>query len=214
MDFRNKLEAKPMDKQIKKSLENFISTALFELTNLSRKLTLESYEPALKLILDAEAEGGRVHVTGIGKPGHVAAYIAALLSSTGTPAYELHATEAVHGSSGQVRPGDVVIAISNSGETAELKATVNTVKANGARLISVSGNENSWLAKAGDAFLYAGVNHEGDPLNRAPRTSVLAEILVLQGLSIILQCIKGLTPQQYIKWHPGGALGSLRDNEK
>ncbi len=198
---------------LEKDLEAFFRTATTELEGLVRQISLETYLPAMELILGAEAAGGRVHVTGIGKPGHVASYIASLLSSTGTPAYELHGTEAVHGSSGQVRPGDVVIAISNSGETQELKATVTTVKNNGAKIIAVSGNSNSWLAKVGDAFLYAGVAHEGDPLNRAPRASVLAEILVLQGLSLLLQCYKGLTPQQYVKWHPGGALGKLRNGE-
>ena len=84
-------------------------------------------------------------MTGIGKPGHVAGYAASLLSSTGTPTYELHGTECVHGSAGQVVPGDVVIAISNSGETAELKATVETLKNNGAKIISVTGKPESWL---------------------------------------------------------------------
>jgi arabinose-5-phosphate isomerase len=123
-----KQEAALMIENVKKEFETFLSTSLAELTNLTEKLSIEAYAPAVRLILDAEAAGGRVHVTGIGKPGHIAGYIASLLSSTGTPAYELHGTEAVHGSSGQVCPGDVVIAISNSGETAELKATVNTVK--------------------------------------------------------------------------------------
>ncbi|HHY65328.1 MAG TPA: SIS domain-containing protein, partial [Clostridiaceae bacterium] len=172
------------------------------------------YKKAVELIQTCEKNGGRVHVTGIGKPSYVAGYIASLLSSTGTPAYVLHGTEAIHGSSGQVREGDVVIAISNSGETAELKATVTTVKNNGAKIISVSGNPDSWLAKQGDAFLFAGVKKEGGPLNRAPRASILAEMIVLQGLSIILQNMKGITPAQYVTWHPGGALGKLREDEK
>ena len=116
-----------------------------------------------------------MHVTGIGKPGHVAGYAASLLSSTGTPTYELHGTEAVHGSAGQVLPGDVVIAISNSGETTELKATVETLKNNGARLIALTGKADSWLAKQGDVTLIAGVKQEGDPMNKmcirdSPRT--------------------------------------------
>lgn len=154
------------------------------------------------------------HITGIGKSGHVASYVASLLSSTGTPTYLLHGTEAVHGSSGQVVSGDVVIAISNSGETSELKATVTTLKNNSAKIIGVCGNSESWLAKNSDAFLYAGVSKEGGPLNRAPRASITAEIIVLQGLSLILQCLKDVTPEQYVKWHPGGALGKLRDDEK
>lgn len=73
---------------------------------------------------------------------------------------------------------------------------------------------DSWLAQVSDAFLFAGLKEEGGPLNRAPRTSIIAEILVLQGLSVLLQNICDITPQQYVKWHPGGALGKLRDGEK
>ena len=119
-------------------------------------------------------------MTGIGKCSHVSTYAASLLSSTGNPAYYLHGTEAVHGSCGQLAAGDVVIAISNSGETGELKATVLAVQNNGCKVIGVSGNPDSWLARESDAFLFAGVKAEGGPLNRAPRASVLAELLTLQ----------------------------------
>jgi arabinose-5-phosphate isomerase len=167
---------------------------------------------AKNLIIAAEKAGGRVHVTGIGKPGHVSGYVASLLSSTGTPAYELHGTEAVHGSSGQVVPGDVVIAISNSGETGELKATVTALKANGAKIVAVTGNPASWLASQADVALIAGVMQEGDPMNKPPRASIVVEVLELQCLSILLQEAYGLTPEQYVKWHPGGALGqSIRE---
>ncbi|EMS73405.1 KpsF/GutQ family sugar-phosphate isomerase [Ruminiclostridium cellobioparum] len=194
-------------------LKYFLSTVISETEDLIDKIGDDFYEAAVSLIGDAEEEGKRVHITGIGKPGHVAGYIASLLSSTGTPAYELHGTEAVHGSSGQVMDGDVVIAISNSGETAELKATVSTLKSNGAKIIGVTGQKNSWLAENSDVFLFAGVVNEGDSLNRAPRASIIAEIIVLQGLSIMLQNKKNITPKQYIKWHPGGALGKLRQDE-
>lgn len=194
-------------------LKYFFDTVKNETDKLIEKMGDNFYENAVNLILDAESKGNRVHITGIGKPGHVAGYIASLMSSTGTPTYELHGTEAVHGSSGQVLQGDVVIAISNSGETAELKATVSTLKRNGAKIIGVTGQANSWLAQNSDAFLFAGVVNEGDSLNRAPRASILAEIIVLQGLSTILQDKKNITPQQYVKWHPGGALGKLREDE-
>jgi arabinose-5-phosphate isomerase len=201
-----------MDK-IGEDIKYFVETSLNEINEFGKSLDAEFYKKSVDIIRESESRGGRVHVTGIGKPGHVSGYIASLLSSTGTPAYVLHGTEAVHGSSGQVLPGDVVIAISNSGETSELKATVTALKNNGAKIISVTGNEESWLAMNGDAFLYAGVGREGGPLNRAPRASILAEIMVLQGLSIALQSLKGLTPQQYVKWHPGGTLGKLREDE-
>ncbi len=194
--------------------KDFLNVAFEELEELRGKIQEGFYQKAVELINNAEQNGGRIHITGIGKPSYVAGYIASLLSSTGTPTYVLHGTEAVHGSSGQVREGDVVIAISNSGETVELKATVETLKRNGAKIVAVTGNAESWLAKTGDVFLYAGVRREGDTLNRAPRSSIIAELLVLQGLSIILQEMKGINPQQYVRWHPGGTLGQLRENEK
>ena len=172
------------------------------------------YVKAAELILASRQKGGRLHITGIGKPGHVSGYGASLLSSTGTPTYFLHGTEAVHGSCGQLVPGDVVICISNSGETAEMKTTVTAIKNNGCEVIGVSGNPDSWLAKQGAAHLFAGVCCEGGPLNRAPRASILAENFVLQRLSVLLQANRGLDPKQYVMWHPGGTLGQLRDNEK
>ena len=99
-------------KAVKDETEKFIDSADISL-----------YEKAARLICDSEANGGRLHITGIGKPAHIAGYIASLISSTGTPAYFLHGTEAVHGSCGQLNKGDVVICISNSGETAEMKST-------------------------------------------------------------------------------------------
>ena len=163
-----------------------------------------------QIIVDAEKAGNRIHITGIGKPSHVAEYGASLLSSTGTPTYFLHGTEAVHGSCGQLVPGDVVIAISNSGETQELKATVTAIRSNGCKVIAITGKMDSWLAAQADATLFAGVGQEGDPLNRAPRISVLVENIVLQRLSLLLQVYRKLDPVQYVKWHPGGALGHLR----
>ncbi len=199
-----------MGESLDSIIKTFINITLEEINSLKSEISVKMYEKSIKLVMEAEEDGNRVHITGIGKPGHVAGYIASLLSSTGTPAYELHGTEAVHGSAGQVKPGDVVIAISNSGETAEMKATVTTLKNNGAKIIAVTGKRESWLAKKGDAYLYAGVENEGDPLNRAPRASILAEVFVLQILSLLLQCKKEITPQQYVRWHPGGSLGKLR----
>jgi arabinose-5-phosphate isomerase len=189
------------------AVETFKEIAEMELSEFVKNLSTEELNPAYNLIVKAKKNGNRVHVTGIGKPSYVAGYIASLFSSTGTPAYVLHGTEAIHGSSGQVKEGDIVIAISNSGETEELIKTVTTVKNNGAKVISVSGNRESWLAKQGDAFLFAGVDKEGGPLNKAPRISYLAEIVVLQALSIALQNEENIDLQDYKKWHPGGALG-------
>lgn len=204
-----------MTKSVKEQVQDFLDIEFEEARAFAEKIDMEALTKAKDLILEAEKEKNRVHITGIGKPGHVAGYIASLLSSTGTPTYELHGTEAVHGSSGQVLPGDVVIAISNSGETAELRATVETLKKNGAKIISVTGGEDSWLAKNGDVALIAKVAQEGDSMNKPPRSSILVEIVLLQCLSILLQNEKNLTPDKYVKWHPGGALGaSIRKEEK
>lgn len=193
--------------QLDQALLTYIKNSQEEINHFFEGIDLKSLQAAKQLILDVQERKNRIHVTGIGKPGHVAGYVASLLSSTGTPTYELHATEAVHGSAGQVVAGDVVIAISNSGETEELKATIETLKRNGASIISVSGNKDSWLKRQGDVFLFAGVNKEGDTLNKPPRSSILAEVIVLQCLSVLLQYEKKITPEIYVTWHPGGALG-------
>lgn len=188
-------------------LLRFFETTSGEINKFIQTISVEPLIEAKELILSSEKQGGRVHVTGIGKPGHVAEYIASLLSSTGTPAYFLDGTEAIHGSAGQVRSGDIVLSISNSGETAELKKTVQTLKNNGAKIISITGKKNSWLSKNSDCFLFAGVEQEGDPLNKPPRASILVEVLLLQALSVLLQQEKGITNTEYVKWHPGGTLG-------
>ncbi len=186
-----------------------------EINEFITSVNYEALNVAKELILESESKGGRIHITGIGKPSYVAGYIASLFSSTGVKAYTLNGTEAVHGSAGQVAEGDVVIAISNSGETMELKATVETLINNNAKIISVTGNANSWLAKKSHASLIAGVKNEGDSLNKPPRASIIVEILILQALSVMLQEEKNLTPSQYVKWHPGGALGaSIKKEEK
>ena len=194
-------------------LETFVNTQSAEVERTLSELNTQMYGAAAEIIWQAESRGNRVHVTGIGKPAHIASYIASLMSSTGTPTYFLHGTEAVHGSCGQLVPGDVVICISNSGETAEMKATAIAIRNNGCKLIGVTGNAESWLARFSDTHLLAHADKEGGPLNRAPRASVLSEMIVLQGLSVVLQERRGLSPQEYVLRHPGGALGQLREGE-
>ena len=202
---------KPESKQ---AVDTFLASTKEEFAAFANQINSDTYEEAAAIILESQKNGGRLHITGIGKPGHVSAYMASLLSSTGNPCYFLHGTEAVHGSCGQLVAGDVVIAISNSGETSELKSTVLAVKNNGCKIIGVSGKSESWLAKESDAFLFAGVGAEGGPLNRAPRNSILAEILTLQALSVALQVEQDWDPIKYVRCHPGGKLGELREGEK
>ena len=195
-------------------LDDYIRIIKSELEDTLSNLNIKNYKEATHLIHQAEDKDNRIHITGIGKPSHVARYIASLLSSTGTPTYFLDGTEAVHGSCGQLKEGDVVICISNSGETEEMKSTVRAVKSNNCSVIAVTGVKNSWIDLNADTTLWASVSKEGVTLNRAPRASIISEVIVLQGLSIVLQSYKNLTPQQYIKWHPGGSLGHLREDEK
>lgn len=203
-----------MRETCKKACNQFLDSVESNMKELLAHIDIDALYCAAELIRQAEQRGGRIHISGIGKPAHIAGYVASLLSSTGTPTYFLHGTEAVHGSCGQLKEGDIVIFISNSGETAEMKSTVSAVINNGCDVIGVSGNSSSWLAQHSKLHLMAKVSEEGGPLNRAPRTSILAETIVLQALSVILQEDASITPQQYVKWHPGGKLGQLRDNEK
>ncbi len=185
----------------------FLEIAPEELAAAAARTDLRALSAAAELVLETESAGGRVHVTGVGKPEHVARYAASLLSSTGTPATFLHATEATHGSVGQIRPGDLVIAISNSGGTEELVRAVEALRAYGGRVIAVTADPTSKLARSAEVVLEARVAREGDTLGFAPRASILAEILVLGALSVQLQEAKGQTREEYARRHPAGALG-------
>ncbi len=184
-----------------------LEVAARELSALAERHDGASLEAAADLITRSQAQGGRVHVTGVGKPEHVAHYGASLLASTGTPATFLHATESLHGSLGQIVPGDVVIAISNSGTTSECLLAVEAIRGYGAHVIALTGGLDSPLAAAADVTLDAGVSEEGGPLGLAPRASVAAEILVLAALGALLQERMGLDREAYAARHPAGALG-------
>jgi arabinose-5-phosphate isomerase len=192
-----------------RTAEGFLGLALDELEALRERVDVDSIERAARLILECELGGGRVHVTGIGKSEHVARYLASLLSSTGTPAYFLHATECAHGSAGQVRQEDVTIAISNSGTTPELLFAVGLLRGLGIKVIAVSGAMQSPLASVADIVICTGVDNEGGELNIVPRVSILAKVYILCALSVALESQKGITREQYAKWHPGGAIGRL-----
>lgn len=191
------------------NLDSFIRTTKEEFFEVIENTDTENLKKAAEIIVSAAENNSRLHITGIGKPSYVAGYAASLISSIGLPAYMLHGTEAVHGSCGQLKVGDVVILISNSGETEELKSTANAVKNNGCRLIAITGNKNSWLGKFCEVCIEAKVKAEGGVLNKAPRNSILAETFAVQCLSILIQDYTNITPQEYIKRHPGGSLGKL-----
>lgn len=189
------------------SLDLFLHIILDEIQTYISKIDQESLMLVRDMIIDASRNHHRIHLTGIGKPSYVAGYIASLLSSTGTPSYVLDASEAIHGSSGQVMSGDIVIAISNSGNTKELTDAIKTLKNNQVLIIGVTSDMNSSLSELSDVCLYAGVMQEGDSLNKPPRASILSEMILLQALSILLQEENQLDNQMYLNWHPGGSLG-------
>jgi arabinose-5-phosphate isomerase len=164
----------------------------------------ESLVAAVALILNAS---GWVVVTGIGKSGHVGRKLAATLASTGTPAFFVHPAEASHGDLGMISPQDVVIALSNSGEVAELNTLLTPLKRVGAKLIAMTGNENSTLAKEADIALDARVDEEACPLGLAPTASTAAAMALGDALAMALLEARGFTAEDFARSHPGGSLG-------
>ena len=159
---------------------------------------------AVVLILESR---GRVVVSGIGKSGHIARKLAATFASTGTPAYFVHAGEAVHGDLGMITRDDVLIAISNSGENDELLTIVPLVKRLGGKLIAITGNETSSLAQEADIHLDARVDQEACPLNLAPTASTTAALALGDALAVALLDARGFSATDFARSHPGGALG-------
>ena len=150
---------------------------------------------------------GRVVVTGIGKSGLVGRKLAATFSSTGTPSFFLHPVEGAHGDLGSLRKDDVIIAISNSGETAELNAILPALKSLGASLIAMTGHEDSTLARLSDVTLNAGVPREACPHGLAPTASTTAVLALGDALAVCLMEVKSFTEKDFLRYHPGGSLG-------
>ena len=150
---------------------------------------------------------GRIVVSGIGKSGHIARKIAATFASTGSPAFFVHPAEASHGDLGMVTREDVFVAISNSGETEELLTIVPIIKRTGAKLIALTGDPSSSLAKLADAHLDVSVDKEACPLNMAPTTSTTAALAMGDALAVALLDARGFNAQDFLRSHPGGRLG-------
>jgi arabinose-5-phosphate isomerase len=164
----------------------------------------ENFDRAVEVIYRTT---GRVIVMGMGKPGIIGQKISATLASTGTPSLSLHPAEAVHGDLGKVTKQDVVIAISNSGETEEVLRVVPMIKKIGAKLISLTGNINSTLAKHSDVVLDVSVEKEACPMGLAPTASTTATLAMGDALAVALIERKGFKESDYAFFHPGGALG-------
>jgi arabinose-5-phosphate isomerase len=163
-----------------------------------------SFERAVTMILECR---GRVVVTGMGKSGIICQKIAATLSSTGTPAFFMHPAEAIHGDLGMVVQGDVVIAISNSGETDELIRLLETIHRLGAKLISMTGNASSTLARHGDASLDIGITQEACPMGLVPTASTTAALAMGDALAVAVYSARGFGEDDFAVFHPGGRLG-------
>jgi arabinose-5-phosphate isomerase len=159
---------------------------------------------ACDLLLACE---GRVIVTGMGKSGHIGNKIAATLASTGTPAFFVHPGEASHGDMGMITGKDVVIALSNSGETSEVVTILPLIKRMNAPLISITANPNSTMAQASDASLHIGVEREACPLGLAPTSSTTAQLVMGDALAIALLEARGFSAEDFAFSHPGGSLG-------
>jgi arabinose-5-phosphate isomerase len=182
---------------------NVLATEANAITALSARLGAP-FVAAVALILNSR---GRVVVLGIGKSGHIGRKLAATLASTGTPAFFVHPAEASHGDLGMITPDDVVVMLSNSGETDELVALTPHLKREGAQLIALTGNEQSSLAQAADVHLDAAVDAEACPLGLAPTASTTAALALSDALALALLDARGFSAEDFARAHPGGTLG-------
>ncbi len=163
-----------------------------------------TFVDAVNFILNSK---GRVIVTGIGKSANIASKIVATFNSTGTPAVFMHAADAIHGDLGNIQKDDVVICISKSGNTPEIKVLVPLIKAANNKIIAITGNLDSFLGKNADFALSSYVEKEADPNNLAPTTSTTAQLVIGDALAVCLLDLRGFTNNDFAKYHPGGALG-------
>jgi arabinose-5-phosphate isomerase len=180
-----------------------LTTEAAAITALSARLGAP-FAAAVLLILRCN---GRVVCSGIGKSGHIAHKLAATFASTGTPAFFVHPAEAGHGDLGMIAPGDVVVMLSNSGETDELVHLLPHLKRQGALIIALTGNERSALAQAADVHLDAAVDSEACPLGLAPTASTTAALALGDALALALLDARGFSVEDFARSHPGGALG-------
>jgi arabinose-5-phosphate isomerase len=164
----------------------------------------EAFARAVEAVLGCK---GRLVVMGMGKSGHVGRKIVATLASTGTPAMFVHPAEAHHGDLGMVQPGDVVLAISNSGESEELTALLPVIKRLGVRLLAMTGRPGSSLARHADIVLDCAVAQEACPLNLAPTASTTAQMALGDALAVVLLELRGFKAEDFARSHPGGTLG-------
>ncbi|MGL2966817.1 KpsF/GutQ family sugar-phosphate isomerase [Flavobacterium sp. XGLA_31] len=182
------------------------STILAESESIAKLVDFldHNFAEAVEFIYKAS---GRLVVTGIGKSAIIAQKIVATLNSTGTPSLFLHASEAIHGDLGMVQPGDVVICISKSGNSPEIKVLVPLLKRFGNKLIAITGNTTSFLGKEADVTINTYVEKEACPNNLAPTNSTTAQLVIGDAIAVCLMEMRNFTAEDFAKYHPGGALG-------
>lgn len=172
--------------------------------NLDSPESAGQFAQAIQILLACQ---GRIVVSGMGKSGHIAKKVAATFASTGSPAFFVHPAEASHGDLGMVQHNDVFVAFSNSGETGELLTIVPLIKRTGAKLIALTGNPESTLAKFADIHLNVAVEREACPLNLAPTASTTASLAMGDALAVALLDARGFREEDFARSHPGGSLG-------
>ena len=200
---------KDLDKKILADKESAIRTIDMEIqaiSTLKNTVVLSNLSKALDIMQEST---GRIIITGMGKSGHIGKKIAASLASTGTPSFFVHPAEASHGDLGMITENDVVIAISNSGESRELADILNYCKRFGIKLIAITKNPESTLGKAGDVILELPKNGEACPLGLAPTSSTTASLVLGDILTIGMIDRKGFSKEDFNVRHPGGKLGSI-----
>ena len=196
-------DREPARAKLKRSALHVIDTEARAIAALHTRID-EGFFRACELMLNCR---GRVVVSGMGKSGHVARKIAATLASTGTPAFFVHSGEASHGDVGMITPNDVVLALSNSGETEELLAILPIIKRLNVPLIALTGRSHSSLARNAEAHLDVSVSEEACPLGLAPTASTTAALVMGDALAIALLEARGFTAEDFARSHPAGALG-------
>jgi arabinose-5-phosphate isomerase len=164
----------------------------------------DDFEKTVSLIYNGK---GRVIVSGIGKSAIIASKIVATFNSTGTPAIFLHAADAIHGDLGIIQPDDIIICLSKSGSTPEIKVLVPLIKNLGNKIVAIVSSTNSYLAQKSDYVLKATVDKEACPNNLAPTSSTTAQLVIGDALAVCLLKLRGFTPEDFARFHPGGALG-------
>jgi arabinose-5-phosphate isomerase len=196
-------EAPPAVRSRRELASEVLGLAADALRGLAERLDA-SFDEAVDELL---ATTGMVVVTGMGKAGLVGAKLSATLASTGTPSLSLHPAEAVHGDLGRIRPQDLVLALSNSGETGELKALIPAIRRIGARIIAIVGSSDSTLARHADVVLDIGSPPEACPLGLAPTTTTTAMLALGDALAMVVQRERGFSREDFARYHPAGSLG-------